>query len=188
MINRTLLKALESLHTSTPEAAMLLSNLFVPISFKGGTSFPWYEQASHVLYFVECGLVRGYLYWKNEEHTCWVMEHGFLLPVNQSFTETELEYTEFMRDSTGWMLNLERALPQMQRDPTVCRMLFEIFQRNIEMGKMRELTFKLRSRDERFRHMFDLQKQLMDKIPHVILASLLSVTPKYLYELKKKYR
>lgn len=184
----TLIEKLKALQHATPEAASLLKDLFAPVFFKEGTSFPWHEQAAHYLYFIEEGLVRGYLYCKDEEHTCWIMDYGFLLPVNQSFTGAELEYTEFIRYSRGWVLNLEKALPLVQSQPVVCRMLFEIFQEHMQAGKIREMVLRLRSGDERFVFTQKQHRGLLDKIPHVVLASLLNVTPKYLYELKKKYR
>jgi hypothetical protein len=185
---QTLMEKLMALRSSTPEAAQALHDLFMPISFRAGVSFQWYEQAAPILYFFETGLVRGYVHYDGEAHTGWVQEGGFILLVNQPFVAVELEHTEFIRDSSGWLLNLEKLQPVAHAAPVLYLMLFEILLECLQMVKIRELMMRLRSAEQQFLFMYKQDKYLPDKIPHEILASLLNVTIKYLYELKKKHR
>jgi hypothetical protein len=186
---QTLMEKLMALRSSTPEAAQALHDLFMPISFRAGMALNLGEYTFPVLYFIENGLVRGYIYYKKEEYTCWALAHGFLMAMTSlADPDQGIEYVEFVNDTQVRSLNLGRMELLAQKEPALYRMLFEILQECMQGGRIRELVLKLKFGKERFSFMAKYHKDLLYKIPHKILASLLDVTIKYLYQLKKEYK
>lgn len=184
-MKQTLMERLDALHAATPETAALMHGLFTQVFITKGSVLHWQEQSSPLLYFVERGCVRGYFYYEKEQYTSWAIEHGFLLPLNPVAKTAEIEYAEFVTDATVWVLNIAKL--ELLKQPDLHRMLLEIQQDCMLEGKRRELALRLQTADMQFLFMKRDQQELMDKLPHDILASLLNVKPKHLYKLKKKH-
>jgi hypothetical protein len=188
-LKQTLMEKLLALPNATPEAAQALHDLFVPVSFRKGTSFPWHEQAANVLYFLETGMAIGYFYYKKMAYTYCALEYGFLVPPsNVSATDEVVEYLAFLTDSTGWSLNLTRVADQAKNVPQLYPVLLEIYQESLEAHKMAELRLRLGMEAAQYEFLMTRHKNLVDKLDHGVLASLLNVASKNLYKIKKKYR
>ncbi|MBB5436944.1 CRP-like cAMP-binding protein [Pedobacter sp. AK017] len=189
MIKQTLMETLTMLATSTPETALLLKKLFVPVFFRKGTLFHIHERASPMLYFIETGLVRGYFYYKQEEYTAWLMESGFLLPAAGFFTKVPaIEYVHFLTDTNGSSLNLEIAVALAQEHPLLYRMLLEIYERDLQAGKHRELMLRLKLAENRFLYAREICGKLFFKVVNPVMASFMNIEKKYIFKFKKIHR
>lgn len=184
-----LTQILSRLDTATPDALELLTSLFVAVTFKKGMILASNDQPCFKLYYIASGLVRGYFFYNNEEHTCWILEQGFLAPIaHPEGSGQAIEYIDFLAETQGWSLNLHKAEVLAQKDPSMYRMLLEIYQGIILEGKARELMLRIQTADEKYQYMKQKNEPLLFKLNNQILASLLNIKLKYLYKVKKRQR
>lgn len=184
-----LTQILSRLDTATPDALQVLTNIFVPVTFKKGMVLTSSDQPCSKLYYIASGLVRGYFFYNNEEHTCWILEQGFLAPVaHPDGSGQAVEYIGFLTETHGWALNLNKAEVLAQKDPSMYRMLLEIYQDIILEGKARELMLRIQTADEKYQYIEQKNEPLLFKLNNQILASLLNIKLKYLYKVKKRQR
>lgn len=188
MDRQKLMHRLSSMRTASPLVVPLLSELFIPVSFKkgqlliAGHSFP-------LLYFIETGVVRGYFLHGQEEHTCWLQEEGFLLPFNGFFIEEpSIEQIEFLSDTTGWSLNLAKAESLAQKEPLMYRMLLEIYERKLVDAKYTDYMLRLDRAEDRVEFIQKIRENLIYRVINRYAASFLNIGDKYLFTIKKLYR
>lgn len=183
-----LTKGLEGLSAATPKATALLKELFVRMVFKKGMLLSVSDQAFPTLYFMEPGLVRSYFYYHQEEYTCCLAEEGFLLP-SRSFYRGEpvVEYIHFGQDAVGWLLNLTQAEALAHREPVVYRMLLEIYDRDRQEGKHREMMLRLKHAEDRFLYDQRFGRGLARKFINRVSGSFLNMKERYFSSIKNKY-
>ncbi|WP_316814100.1 hypothetical protein [Pedobacter heparinus] len=189
MIKQTLAEKLTALSSSTPENTLLLSNLFVRVFFKKGMILSINDYAFPILYFIETGLARGYFYHQQKEYTYRAMENGFLMAMaSLQHKKQVVEYITFMTDTHGWSLNLAKAQLLARKEPSLYHILLEIQQESIMDGKARELMLRLKTAEDMYVYLQESSPSLVHKLSNQILASLLNIKLKYLYQVKKRQR
>lgn len=105
-----LIKRLTQFKSANSQNINILGKLFMPISFRKGTLLKPPEHAYPILYYIQTGLVRGYYLIHEQEYSSWVIENGFLLPLNGTFANyPTCQYISFMENSSGWSLNLSKT-------------------------------------------------------------------------------
>lgn len=165
-----------------------LESLFMPITFRKGTLLSPPEHAYPILYYIEQGLVHGYFLIQNQEHSSWVIENGFLLPLNGTFgNQPSNQYISFMENSSGWSLNLTKAELIVQTDTQLNRILIEIYDEKIQQANQREMTLRIPEAQKRMETFMQHHPTLAAKINNKIFASLLHINPKYFSKIKKQY-
>lgn len=166
----------------------LLEKLFTPITFRKGTLLSSPVHAYPILHYIASGLVRGYFLIDNQEHTSWVIENGFLLPLNGKSAHLPYpQYICFMENSTGFSLNLAKAELIAQTDPQLNRILIEIYQEKIYESVLRESIFRIPEAKKRMVAFMQHYPTIASKINNEIFASLLHINFKYFSKIKKQY-
>lgn len=181
----TLTEKLKSLHSASATDLPLLRDLFIKTHFrKGWILDPFYSIPS--LYYIETGLVRGSVTYKEESYTIRFQERGFLTVGNELFSENaSLEAIEFLRDTTGYRLNLKKADEAANTNSNLYKILLEIYEENLSDGKQREVMLHIKNAKDRFCYLIDHFPQLAKVLTDVQAADLLRIEKKYYYRIKK---
>ncbi|MCX2575718.1 MULTISPECIES: Crp/Fnr family transcriptional regulator [Pedobacter] len=186
---KRLIEKLQSLQNANVNLAMQIAEMFVPKFFNKGLLLSTPDHSYPELYFIEDGLARGYFIHEGQEHTSWILEHGFILPTTSFFSFSQsIEYINFLKDSSGYALNLIQWNEHAKVNPKFSLILLEIYEENIQNVKQREQMLRIRHAETRFLHFRNLHPELINLPIHKILASLLAIESKYLFKIKRKYR
>ncbi|RYG54093.1 MAG: Crp/Fnr family transcriptional regulator [Chitinophagaceae bacterium] len=189
MKTQSLHEKLSSLHTATPQSVKSLAGLFVPVTFRKGTLLMAPEHSYPILYLIDNGLLRGYFQYQNEEHTTWIMEEGFLLPLGGLFiNEPSMEQVEFLEETIGWSLNIAKAGLLVQKEPQLYKMIIEIYEQKLADSKNINSMLRIRRAGERVEFVQKIRKNLIYRVLNRHLASFLNIGDKYLFAVKKKGR
>jgi CRP-like cAMP-binding protein len=166
----------------------LLESLFMPITFRKGTLLSPPEHAYPILYYIQQGLVRGYYLIEDQEYSSWVIENGFLLPLNNTVdSQPNSLYISFMETTSGWSLNLAKAELIAQNDTQLNRILIEIYDEKIQEAHQREMILRIPQAKKRMEIFMQYHSSIATKINNNIFASLLQINLKYFSKIKKQY-
>jgi CRP-like cAMP-binding protein len=180
---------LSNLHTATPSSVELLASLFVPVSFKKGMILHTPDHSFPILYLIGHGLLRGYFEHEAEEHTSWIMEEGFLLPLGGFFiNQPGTEQVEFLADTKGWSLNLAKAEIMALKEPLMYRMIVEIYEKKLLEARTIEYMLRLKKAQDRIVFIQKLKENMIYRGLNRHVASFLNVGDKYLFSMKKTDR
>lgn len=183
-----LISRIAQFKSANSQNTKILEKLFVPISFRKGTLLAPPEHAYPILYYIQHGLVRGYFLIQDQEHTSWVMENGFLLPLKNTIINHPIDqYIFFMESSSGWSLNLAKAELIAQKDVQLNRILIEIYEEKIQESAQREMILRIPDAQKRMETFIQHHPNLATKISNKIFASLLHLNLKYFSKIKKDY-
>ena len=166
----------------------LLESLFMPITFRKGTLLSPPEHAYPILYYIQHGLVRGYYLIEDQEYSSWVIENGFLLPLNGTVNnQISQQYISFMEISSGWSLNLAKAELIAQNDTQLNRILIEIYDEKIKEAHQREIILRIPDAKKRMEIFMQHHPSIAAKINNKIFAAILHINLKYFSRIKKAY-
>jgi len=186
---KRLIEKLQSLQNINGHLAGQIAEMFVPKIFNKGLLLSTPDHSYPEIYFIENGLARGYFIHDGQEYTSWISENGFILPTTSFFSYSRsIEYINFLKDSSGYALNLNQWNEHAKINPAYSPILLEIYEENIQNVKQREQMLRIRHAETRFLHFQKLHPELINLPIHKILASLLGIESKYLFKIKRKYR
>lgn len=186
---KRLIEKIQSLKNVKGHIAVQIADMFVPKTFNKGLLLSTPDHSYPELYFIEYGLARGYYVHQGQEYTSWILENGFILPATSFFSSSRsIEYINFLKDSSGYALNLNQWNEFAKVDTAFSLILLEIYEENIQNARQREQMLRIRHAETRFLHFQNLYPELINLPIHKILASLLGIESKYLFKIKRKYR
>jgi len=186
---KRLIEKLQSLRNANSKLVEQISDMFVHKVFKKGLLISTPDHSYPEIYFIEEGLARGYFIHDEVEYTSWILQSGFVLPTTSFFSKSRsIEYIDFLKDSSGYAINLQYWKDQGKLNPTLLILLLELYEENIQGIKLREQMLRIRHAETRFLFFKALFPELINLPIHKILASLLAIEAKYLFTIKRKYR
>ena len=184
-----LLEKLNSLQNANSQLVDQISQMSVYKFFKKGLLLSTPDHSYPEIYFIEEGLIRGYFLHEGVEYTSWILQSGFVLPTTSFFSKSSsIEYIDFLKDSSGYAINLKHWLDQGKFNSALLFLLLELYEENLQKIKLREQMLRIRHAETRFLFFKELFPELINLPIHKILASMLAIESKYLFTIKRKYR
>ena len=184
---KNLLIKLNKLKAANPLAIELFLNSGKTQYFKKGTLLNSSEHNYTMLYFVEEGLVRGFIHHLANEHTLWILDKGFIIPSNGDFSKRKFpEYIEFLKNTEVWCINLNNAKLNGNSNPVFYQILFEVYEEAIFVGKTREALLRLPDAKDRYIWFKTKNISLFHQLTIHILSSYLRMSPKQFSRIKNE--
>lgn len=179
---------LRKMSTSSSAAIKTLLDFFVYSDYAKGAIIGMPEHSFPMIYFLEKGLVRTFINEHGEDHTFWIMENGFILPPKGFFSiSPNKKFIQVLEDSKIWSLNLTKAELAAREEPTLYRMLLEIYEEKLNSIHEQLTILNISDALKRFSAFMDKYRNIPSRVDNTQLASLLRINPKHLYRIKNQY-
>lgn len=182
---KNLKEKLTQLNSSTAEIIEQFIALGQEQYFKKGSIISSPQHSFPILYFIEEGLVRGFVEHQHREHTLWVMQQGFILPAKGYFTQRKFpEYVQFLSNTTAWSLNLGKAAILAQENHLVYQILLEILEEAFYQAREREYLLRIIDAKERYLWLKTHQPSIIHLLSIDMMASYLRMSAKHFSRIK----
>lgn len=165
-----------------------INSFFKPATLKRGDYFLKTGRHSDRLGFVQSGIIREFVYIEDKEVTKWISTKGYFVVDLSSFifhkparwniqalTDCQL----FIIDKDDYQ-KIGQVIPHWTRlEKLFIAKCFTVLEERI-------LTHLSMTAEERYKHLFNFNKELFNQVPLQYLASMLGMTPETLSRLRKK--
>ncbi len=187
MFMKNIKQKLMEMNSSTPEAVQLLMDIGIEYEYKKGAVISNQQHSYPMLYFVEDGLVRGYLENEGNEHTLWLIQEGFILPSRGFITQiSRKEHIEFLNYTRTWSVNLIKASVWASKMPVLDKMLMEIYETILMESFEREFFLRIPNASSRFEYLKQSCPATIYLVSKEIMASYLNISPKHYSRIKSE--
>ena len=165
-----------------------ISSFFKPARLNKGDYFLKIGKNSDRLGFVQSGIIREFVHLEDKEVTKWISTTGYFVVDLSSF---------IFHQPARWNIQALTECELHIIDKNDYQKIGEVIPQWAELEKLfiakcftvledRILTHISMTAEERYKHLFNFNKELFNQVPLQYLASMLGITPETLSRLRKK--
>ena len=165
-----------------------ISSFFKPVILKKGDYFLKTGKNSDRMGFVQSGIIREFVYLEDKEVTKWISTAGYFVVDLSSF---------IFHNPARWNIQALTECELHIIDKNDYKKIGEVIPNWAELEKVfiakcftvledRIVTHISMTAEERYKHLFNFNKEIFNQVPLQYLASMLGMTPETLSRLRKK--